>query len=153
MAIAEKLTKIAEDMQKVYDAGKAAAVMLGETSFNEANKTLIISGLPAAPKRFNLYALSAVSPEDDDYYFIRGLDYDAEGFYFDGGNQKVMACLWLATSTNASTNSAANGSIAERINNNYKIFTYDNGTFTVKLQSNNKYYFGENYTYRWTAVF
>lgn len=153
MAIAEKLKTVAENMQAIYDAGKNTAVMLGEVSFNEANKTLIISGLPAAPKRLNLYALSAVSPQDDDYYFVRGLDYEAEGFYFDGGNQKVMACLWLATSTNTSTNSAANGSIAERINNNYKIFTYDNGTFTIKLQSSNKYYFGENYTYRWTAVF
>ena len=153
MTIAEKLTKIAEDMQVVYDAGKDAAVLSGTVSFTNASKTLTIDGLPAAPKQINIYSLSAVTPEDDNYYFVRGLDYDADGFYFGGGTVKLLACLWLAVTNTVSETSAANGSINEKANKNYNIFSYDNGKFTIQLQSNNKYHFGENYTYRWTAVF
>ena len=154
MSIAEKLTDIAQNMQKVYDAGKANAVMIGETSFNAATKTLTITGLPAAPKRMNIYSCSNFEPTDDSEYFIRGLDYDADGFYYnESTSNKVLACLWLCVTANVSNYNALNASVYERVNTNNGIFTYDNGTFTIKMQSTNKYYFGENYTYRWTIVF
>lgn len=153
MSIAEKLITVQENVSKVYEAGKEKAVLSGVVSFTDMSKTLAINGLSAPPKSVNIFACSAVSPTDDNQYFIRGLDYEAEGFYYGTSTQKMVACLWLATTKNISDTAAANGSISERINNNYNILSYADGTFTIRLQENNKYYFGENYTYRWTVVF
>lgn len=153
MSISDKVLQLKTDFDEVYEAGKSSAVLTGVTSLTEATKTLIITGLPAAPKQINIYASTAESPTSDEQYFIRGLDYEADGFYYGTGTVKVVACVWLAVSENVSNTNAGNGSITEKQNNNNNIFSYENGTLTIKMVSTNKYYFGENYTYRWTIVF
>ena len=136
-----------------YNEGKASATLSGITSFTEATKTLVITGLPAEPKKINMYSSMAIAPTDDNQYFIRGLDYEAEGFYYGTSTLRVMAAVWLSVSKNVSNTAAGNGSISEKHNNQYNIFSYANGTLTIKMMSTNSYYFGENYTYRWTIVF
>lgn len=156
MNIAKKLQTIAENEQKVYEAGKKAATLSGTTSFTDTTKTLTITGLPEVPKQMNIYASNYNNPTTEAQNFIRGLDYVAEGFYSGTSTTKVLAFVWLNMArTDTNTNGAGNGSINEKKATEYNIFSYDedSGTFTINLQPDNTYYFGENFTYNWTIIF
>ena len=153
MSIAEKLQTIAENEQKVYDAGKSSAVMSGTITFTNTTKVMTITGLPSKPKELNMVSTVATFPTDDNQYFIRGLDYYAEGFTLGTSSSKIVSSLWLIVNENVSATGAANGSISERIASKNNVFTFENGTFTIDLSYNSLYFFGENYSYKWTAVF
>lgn len=152
MSIAEKLQTIAQNEQRVYDKGfedgKSSATMSGTISFTNATKILTITGLSSVPKEFNLYAAKTTIPTDDTQCFIRGMDYDEEGY----GTPKKIAALYLIVNQSISATMAAIGAITEKQNSNNNIFTFVDGVFTIDLSYHDKYIFGENFTYNWTAV-
>ena len=156
MSIAEKIIRAKTDYNEVFEAGVAegkkqsATILSGEITTTDFSKTLIISGLPSAPIKFNLYANVYQLPEDDNTFYIRGLDYEAGGF--DYYTTQSVGFVWLATTINASATNSANGQISVNDNANYNIFSYTDGTFTIKMKPANRFYFGKNFTYRWTAI-
>ena len=180
MSIADKLQTIAENEQRVYDAGYEkgydkgmefgndlgqqmgyqaglkegynSAVKTGTITITEVAQTISISGLPNAPKELHILSFNADAPPNDEQYYIGCLNYLKDGFSY-GGIARILGALWLRTSLNATSNGAANGSIAERVANNNNVFTFENGTFTIDVSYQAKYYFAENTSYKWTAIF
>lgn len=152
MSIAEKLITIAENEQRVYDAGYNSAVKEGTITITENTKELKIEGFPKAPKTFNLCAKQGSNPTTDDVYYVRGLDYIADGI-MNAGSNKLLACLWITTSTNVYDSGFVVGSITESVSDKENLIAFENGTFTIKLRSNNYQYYGENFTYHWIATF
>ena len=154
MSIADKLQTIAENEQKVYKAGYDSAVKEGDTTlFTDFSQTLTISGFPSLPKTFTMIGLRSAIPTDDNQYFIAGLNFFREGFNFTGGNsQDLIATVWLRVTTNVSSTAAGNGTITKVRGD--KVFTFENGNFTIDLSKyNTKYGFGANYAYKWAATF
>lgn len=142
----------ADKIGEVYDAGYNSAVKEGTITIAENTKELKIEGLPKAPKTFNLVAQFASQPKTDDVYLVRGLDYIADGIAT-SGTVKLLASLWLLTSTNVYNSGFLMGQILSTYNNNENLITFENGTFTIKMSAANKVHYGENFTYRWTATF
>ena len=81
-----KTVEMSGGVNEVYEAGYEngynSAVLSGTITVLENTKTLSISGLPKAPKELNLLSLNTTSPTNDNQYFIRGMDYDANGFFY-----------------------------------------------------------------------
>lgn len=129
------------------------ATMSGTITFTNATKIMTITGLPSIPKELNIMALTTTIPPTDNEYWIRGLDYYKDGFSFGTSTMKMLASIWFGASKNISPTASANGSISEKISNNNNVFSFENGTFTINLTYNEVYYFGENFSYKWTAIF
>lgn len=153
MSIAEKLQTITENEQRVYDAGKSSAVMSGTITFTDAAKALSITGLPSLPKELNIYSMSTAIPTDNSKYYVRALDYIADGFSLAGSSAKIMGFLWLRVSTEISATATGSSSVSEKTANQNNIFIFENETFTIDFSYNPTFTFGEGYTYRWTATF
>lgn len=137
----------ADKIGEVYDAGYNSAVREGTVTFTETSKILSISGLPSEPKELHLLAFNAYTPTNDNDAFVGALNYIRDGFSY-GGTAKIKAAVWLRLNAGA-----ANGSIAEKIANQNNVFKFENGAFEIDLTYSTKYCFGENYTYKWTAIF
>ena len=138
-------------MQEGYnhglEEGYNSAFKTGTVTFTETSKILSISGLPSEPKELHLLAFNAYTPTNDNDAFVGALNYIRDVFSY-GGNAKIKAAVWLRTNTGA-----ANGSVAEKIANQNNVFKFDNGVFDIDLTYSAIYCFGENYTYKWTAIF
>ena len=140
-----------------YEDGKTegynSAVKEGTITITGASRILSISGLPSIPKELHLLGLIATTPTDDNDYFVGSLSYFKDGFNYGTSTAKIQAAVWLRTTLNVSAMGGANGSIAESTADRRNVFTFENGTFTIDMSYHNHYTFGENYTYKWTAIF
>lgn len=151
MSIADKLVTIAENEQKVYKAGYDSAVKEGTITILDTTKELKIEGLPKAPKTLNLLAttIGNLGQFPEDYYFVRGLDYFADGYYQGNSTQKRLLNLWLVSATGQGGNST----ISEANATSDKLITFENGVLTLKNRESTPYYYGKDFTFKWIATF
>lgn len=157
MSIAEKLVTITENEQKVYNKGfengYSGAVREGTITVLGTPKELRIEGLPKAPKAFSLLGCNQSLPPSGGsvVYWVRGLEYLADGFVMQESGSKITAMTWLSLAQDIANTGGGNASIPEV--NKDKVFKFENGTFIINWNIYSVMYFGENFTYKWIATF
>lgn len=146
-----------EGMQEGYNLGLEEgynnAVKEGTITVLGTPKELRIEGLPKAPKTFCLIGCNQSLPPSGGnvVYWVRGLEYLADGFVMQESGSKITAMTWLSLATDFANTGGGNASIPEI--NKDKVFKFENGTFIIDLNIYSVMCFGENFTYRWIATF
>ena len=135
------------------EVGYNSAVREGTITVIGTPKELRIEGLPKAPKTFCLIGCNQSLPPSGGsaVYWVRGLEYLADGFIMQESGTKITAMTWLSLAQNIANTGGGNASIPEV--NKDKVFKFENGTFIIDWSIYSIMYFGENFTYKWIAIF